>query len=73
VHRGEALVSAAAAIFPPMLVEDEEEKTEPGVRPGMRIKMISISVRYSNGRSKELRVKDTERNRAALGALQRRR
>ena len=66
-------MSVAAAIMPPLLVEDEEEKTAPGIAPGVRVRMISISVRYSNGRSKERRVKDTERNRAALGALQRRR
>jgi hypothetical protein len=63
--------SAAAAFL--LADEPEEEPTQVNERPRARIRMLSISVRFSDGRSKELRVKDTERNRATLGALQRRR
>lgn len=56
-----------------LLADDpEEEPTEVNGRPRLRVAMISVSIRFSNGKSKELRVKDNDRNRAALGALRRR-
>ncbi len=60
------------------LVEDEEEPTvveRPSSSAGFSVvrEVISVSVRFSDGVSREYRVRDTERNRAALSALSKRR